>query len=147
MNAEAARQKPAWRRSRGAAIVFLLLGALLALFPGFAADYARALAAPDGIYVPNPRHEFAVAQSGTLTHTFRIYNLRPRRLTVRAEPDCGCTGTSWESATLAPFSWKEMTATLQAKPHAKPASASRAVGIALRTDSAATPFVFVFLVA
>ena len=151
MNAETAQTKPARRRARGAAIAFLLVGALLALFPGFTADYAHALTAPDGIYVPNPRHEFAAAQSGTLTHTFRIYNLRPRRLTVQAEPDCGCTGTSWESATLAPFSWKDLTATLQAKPqanaHAKPASASRSVGIALRTDSAAQPFVFVFLVA
>ena len=132
-------------RSRRLAILFFALGAIW-LLPVAVRDYFVALGSRDGIYIPNARYEFAATRSGTsasatLAHTFRIYNLRPRRLAVRAEPDCDCTGVSWQSATIAPFSWQDLTAKIEAQP-----SKSRSIAIALRTDSPARPFLFVFLV-
>ncbi len=131
-------------RLRALACVFFAFGAAL-LFSSVARDYVIALGSPDGIYIPNARHEFSPMRGGSLAHTFRVYNLRPRRLAVRVEPDCDCTGVSWQHATIAPFSWKDLTAKMDAQP-AK-SKHSRSVAIALRTDSRARPFLFIFLIA
>lgn len=134
------------RRPRRLAGVVFALGAAMLLFHGVVTDYARGLSAPDGVYIPSPTHKFSKqeARGGVLSHTFRIYNLCPRRLTVQAEPYCGCTGVSWQRATIPPFGWKELTAKMEAKTSAL--SQQQSVGIALHTDSRDQPFVFAFLV-
>lgn len=127
---------------RRLALLLFALGTGFLLFPGVVRDYFVALGSPDGIYIPDARYEFSSTRAGTLAHTFRVYNLRPRRLAVRAEPDCGCTGVSWQSATIAPFSWKDLTTRIEVQP----AKSHFSVAIALRTDSRARPFLFMFLV-
>lgn len=141
-DSRAQRQRP--RRFAG---MLFTLGAAMLLFHGVVTDYARGLSAPDGIYIPGSTHKFAKqeAKGGVFSHTFRIYNLRPRRLSVEAQPDCGCTGVSWERTTIPPFGWKELTAKMQAKKSAL--SERQSVSIALRTDSRDKPWVFAFLVA
>lgn len=135
------------RRSRCSAVVLLVVGTVMLLFGGTITDYARGLLAPDGIYIPNSTHRFAGEDDKrvVLSHTFRIYNLRPRRLSVQAEPDCGCSGVSWHNAVIAPFGWKDLTAKMEVK-KSRQLQQGQSVGIALRTDSQQKPFLFAFLV-
>ncbi len=95
------------------------LGAALMLGHGFVQDYAQALASPDGLYIPDARH---VVPDGTppgnYSHTFRIYNARPHSVVVEAQADCGCTGLSWNKATISPLMWKEIK--VQFTPRANP---------------------------
>ncbi len=105
-------------------------------------DYAYGVFMTDGIYIPNPT--FTVSsqeQGGKVSHTFRIYNLRPQRLSVQAHPDCGCTGVSWENATIAPFGWKDISAGMEIKGVAT----GKSVSIAFRTDKRDKPFLFAFM--
>jgi hypothetical protein len=131
---------------------FWICGVLLILSGSVIANYVRGFFAPDGIYIPKPLHQFSIqdAKGGVFTHTFRIYNLRPRRLAIKAEPDCGCTGVSWNSAVIAPFGWKDITAKMQA-PGEKVSgkvmpSQQSSVNVTLRTNSTIKPYLFVFLV-
>lgn len=108
-------------------------------------DYVQGSTAPDGIYIPDAGYTIPNPTGGeSYTHTFRIYNLRPRTLSLRAEPDCGCTGLSWQTASVAPFTWKNISATLRVKPGLQP-GVSQSVSIAFNTDSKAQPYVFAFL--
>lgn len=135
------------RRARRFALALLAIGTVLLLFGGTVTDYAHGLFAPDGIYIPNPMHRFIGEKSGggALSHEFRIYNLRPRFLSVEVDSDCGCTGVSWRKATIAPFGWRNLTAKMESRKQ-KQEQQERSVGIAFRTNSRAKPFVWAFLV-
>jgi hypothetical protein len=37
------------------------------------------------------------------TAVFRVYNLRPKRLTLRMQKSCGCNQTPWDTAAIIPF--------------------------------------------
>lgn len=130
---------------RKLSLALVLCGMALLVFGNVATDYAHAIFAPDGIYIPQSAHRFAAseAKGGMFSHTFRIYNLRPRRLSVQAEPDCGCTGVSWQSAVIPPLGWRDLTAKMEAD--ASDASKVRSVGIGVRTDSRIRPMLFMFL--
>lgn len=96
-------------------LMFLISGALIVAFSNDVISYARALRAPDGIYIPHPTHEFQRNEDkgGVYSHTFRIYNARPRRLSIQVEADCGCTSVTWKQAIIAPFGWKDLSATME----------------------------------
>lgn len=74
----------------------------------------EAMRAENGLYIPDARYQFTAqeveAQGKTLSHTFTLYNGRGQPLQVEAKADCGCTGLSWQSATLPPFGRKDITA-------------------------------------
>lgn len=129
-------------RLRKVALGLAVAGVLMVLFHRTVDDYTRGLFQPDGIYIPQPSYTFAQheAKGGVYSHTFRVYNLRPRTLIVEAQPDCGCTGISWKNATIMPFGWKDLTAKMQDK-----STDSASVAIALRTNIPTKKWAFVFL--
>ena len=113
------------------------------LFHSVVEDYAYGMTAKDGIYIPDASYDMAQNAKGegeANTHTFRIYNLRPRWLQVQAKPDCGCTGTSWENARITPFGWKDTATTMKTRKGQK-----SSVSIIFETDSASQKRVFAFL--
>jgi hypothetical protein len=114
----------------------------LLLFPNFCTDYIRAALAQDGLYIPRASYRFAASsvQGGEVSRTFRIYNVRPRRLAVEARPDCGCSAVSWTNTTIVPFGWKDLTAKVETDN-----KRSTSVSIALKTDSPKQPWLFIFL--
>ena len=122
------------------ALAFIAVGASVLLSRDTLGDYASGLSANDGIYIPDANYKLAErdAKGGIYSHTFRIYNLRPRKLNVKAEPDCGCTNVSWSNATIPPFGWKEITAQMKV---GKPSS----VGVGFHSDSVRQPWTFAFL--
>lgn len=139
MNNSSSKQNSRLRKiTLGMAVV----GMLTVLFQNTVDDYIRGLFQPDGIYIPQPTYKFAQheAKGGVYSHTFRIYNLRPRTLLVQAQPDCGCTGVSWKTTQIAPFAWKYLTAEMQAK-----STNATSVTIALQTNSPTERWKFVFL--
>lgn len=123
------------------ALFLFLFGGVLAAFKGTATAYAQGLLSPDGVYLPESKHTFGGQKQGELSHTFRIYNLRARYLTVKADTGCGCTEISWEQATIAPFSWRDITATLESTPKKEVSSS-----VTLKTNSEANPYLFIRLV-
>ena len=131
-------------RSRRLAIAMVALGIVLMVCQKQASDYFTGFLAPDGIYIPQPTRAFVPedAKGDELTHTFHIYNLRPRRLQIQVEPDCGCAEVSWQSATIAPFGWKKLTAHMGAS---KKGQGGGSVSIALQTDSPKRKWLFVSL--
>lgn len=130
------------------AVTFIMVGVVVLLFHGVIQDYAHGLFESDGIYIPNQTYKFLDQDRGhILSHTFRIYNLRPRRLAVRVEPDCGCTSLSWRNKIIAPFSWQNFTATMRMPESAKPSDERTVIGITVHTDSRAKSLMFAFLVA
>jgi hypothetical protein len=130
------------QKFRRLSIGLVFSGFLLLAFQGLVSDYTRAAFAADGIYIPQAKHRFENNKGGEASHTFRIYNVRPRRLAVEAQPDCGCTGISWTRATIAPFGWKELTAKIESRGVSR---AKSSVSIGLHTDSVARPWLFMFL--
>lgn len=133
-----ANRRPHWRK---VALLLFCLGSALVVFRGTATAYAQGLLARDAVYIPESRHVFRDQKEGALSHTFRIYNLRARYLSVKAETGCGCTEVSWEQATIAPFSWQNITATLESTPKKEVSSS-----VTLKTNSEANPYPFVRLV-
>jgi len=127
------------RRSRLAGAVLIACG-MAVLLPDAASDCLRAAVAPDGVYIPNPNHKFAASQNGLVSHSFRIYNMRPHYLALEAQPDCGCTGVSWKRASVAPFRWKDITATVEAR---EVSERKASVLVALHTDLPNHPWLFV----
>lgn len=90
-------------------LVVMVLGASLMIGHGFVQDYAQALVSPDGLYIPDARYVIPPnTPTGNFTHTFRIYNARPWKISLEANADCGCTGLSWKDARIAPFGWKDI---------------------------------------
>lgn len=125
------------RLPRGPLIV-MGLGAALMLGHGFVQDYAQALAAPDGLYIPNARQSLSSNMTaGTYSHTFRLYNARPHWVTVTANPDCGCTNISWKEATLPPFGWKNLTMEMPVSP-----SKATSVSTAFRFKDSPVSYLF-----
>lgn len=131
------------KRTQTTAFILIAIGFVLCLFRSTLTDYTNGMAAQDGIYMPNPSYQFskAEAKEGLYSHTFRIYNLRPRRLAVEAHPDCGCTRVSWEKATILPFGWKDLTAEMKANK----SNVGSSVAVGLRLDSSHQPWLFAFL--
>jgi len=139
----ALNQKNSPGKIRRLSIGLVVAGVLLMIFQGFVSDYTRAALAADGIYIPQPSYRFVDKKAGEASHTFRIYNARPRRLSVEAQPDCGCTGVSWTRTTIAPFGWKDLTAKMRRDEAIK--DNGRSVSIGLQTDSPTRPWLFMFL--
>ena len=131
-------RRPHWRK---VALLLFCLGSALVIFRGTATAYAQGLLARDDVYIPESRHVFRGQTKGALSHTFRIYNLRARYLSVQADAGCGCTEVSWEQATIAPFSWRDITATLESTPKKEVSSS-----VTLKTNSESNPYLFVRLV-
>lgn len=102
--------------------------------------YMQAFLAPGHIYIPNATYKAPVSQKGGIvTHRFRIYNLQAKTLQVEAEPDCSCTNISWRSASIQPFSWKEISASMQK------GQTGNSVAIAFHTDNPYKRWLFAFL--
>lgn len=93
------------RASRGPLLV-MGVGAILVICHSFVEDYAQAIVAPDGLYIPDARHVVPPeVTTSDYAHTFRLYNARPHWVSVEAQPDCGCTSISWKKTRIAPFAW------------------------------------------
>ena len=87
----------------------------LALWAGFAVcalgsadgtvtEYVTGLSRGGGAYAPCS--VFLNSKRGRVvdaTATLRVYNLRPRRLTLRMQKSCGCNQTPWDTAAIVPF--------------------------------------------
>lgn len=129
------------KHRRRVGVVLMLAGAIL-FFRSTVGAYVSALAASDGVFVPDSTYVFApVAVDGVASHTFWIYNARPGYLTVTAEPNCGCTGVSWKQTTIAPFTCKGLTASMKLKA----GHINGPVSVALHTSSRTKPWLFVLL--
>ncbi len=134
-------------RPRLFVLLALSVAIVFVVFRGLITDYISGMQAPDGIYMPNSTYNFnnSPSKSGVLKHTFRIYNLRPRRLSISVETNCDCTGVSWERATIIPFGWKDISATMEASEKSANPWAQRSVGITFLTDSRTQPFLSAYL--
>ncbi len=111
----------------------LVVGGVLTLvLAGPLQPRVEAMRSETGIYIPNARYQFTPqeveAQGKTLSHTFTLYNGRGQPLRVEASADCGCTGLSWQRATLPPFGRKQITAKMNSS------NRSQSVGITFKTD-------------
>ena len=126
------------RRKPALPLALMVIGMAVVLFHGVMQEYAYGAFMTDGIYIPNSSHKAPSGSFGEISHTFRIYNLRSRPLQVSAEPDCECTGVSWEKATVAPFGWKNLTAKMMVHR----GETNKSVSIAIRTDRRDKPFLF-----
>ena len=119
------------------------MGAFFVFCHAALGDYATGLAKSEPVFIPNPNFEVkGTIPNQSVSHTFRVYNLRPQWLQVEAEPDCGCTGTSWQKATIAPFGWKEIDVKMKAKPKS---AQKQSVAVAIRTSNTQKPYVFAFM--
>ena len=127
---------------RCGAFLLIVLGAFVACTE-LITDYARGFTATDGIYIPNAYRNAAsshLPQSNEFTYVFKIYNLRPRYLSVEAEPDCGCTAVSWRKATVPPFGWKTFTAKM-AVSKVDGVSSKKSAAVSIHTSSRENPYV------
>ncbi len=129
------------RRKPVLSFVLILLGMAVVMFHGIMQEYASGAFVAGGTYIPNSSYRFPSGSVGENSHTFRIYNLSARPLQVSAEPDCGCTGVSWTKATVVPFGWKNLTASMVVHK----GEPSKSVSIAIRTDRRDKPFLFAFM--
>jgi len=103
------------RAPRGPLLV-MVVGAVLVFCHSFVEDYAQAIVAPDGLYIPDARHVVPLnSPLGNYTHTFRLYNARPWARVASVEADCGCTNLSWEKGRVAPLGWADFTVTVPIK--------------------------------
>ena len=130
-------------KKRTFAFILILMGAAVLLFKGTLAEYADGMSVKDGIYIPDSSYRFlkSEAKDGMYSHTFRIYNLRPRRLEVEAQPDCGCTGVSWEKTSILPFGWEDVTAQMKSTGNDN----GNSVAIGFHSSSSHQPWTFAFL--
>lgn len=135
---------PQRRRRKRWAVACLGSGALLVFCHAALSDYAAGLAKGEAVFIPDSSFAISGANPNQkVSHTFRVYNLRPQWLQVEAEPDCGCTGTSWQKATIAPFSWKALAVQTNAKPKGEQ---KQSVAVAIRTNNPQKPYVFASVV-
>lgn len=126
--------------ARIGSILLVSLGTTMIVLHSALNDYAHAILAPGHIYIPNSTYEATNQQkTGIITHSFRIFNLQTRSLQVQAEPDCSCTGISWKKATIQPFSWKDVSASMRSS------STSTSVAISFHTNNPDKPWLFAFL--
>ena len=93
----------------------LVVGGVLTLvLSGPLQPRVAAMRAESGVYIPDARYQFTAqeveAQGKILSHTFTLYNGRGQPVRIEANASCGCTGLSWQIATLPPFGRKEITA-------------------------------------
>ncbi len=122
----------------------LCSGAFLASCHAALSDYATGLAKGEPVFVPNSVFYLKGATPDQkVSHTFRVYNLRPQWLQVEAEPNCGCTATSWQKATIAPFSWKALAVQTKAKPKGEQ---GQSVAVAIRTSNAQKQYIFASII-
>lgn len=95
----------------------MVVGGLLTLvLVGPLQPHVTAMRSDEGLYIPDAHYQFSHAEvtngAKTLSHTFTLYNGRARPLHVEASANCGCTGLSWERATLPPFGRKQIVASM-----------------------------------
>ena len=121
-----------WLLSAGAAFCIALA------LPSTAHEYAYGLIAAEKIYIPDSVYDVPQANHPT-THTFHLFNLRSRPLTVSAEPSCGCLKTSWNTIAIAPYTYRSVSITIPAGQKGDQAN------IAFHTDAPEKPYLFVFL--
>lgn len=134
------RRSPLTRRRKLWATACMCLGTIMICSYSALSDYAYGFAKGKSVFIPNSDFRATGTASGVmLSHSFRIYNLRPHWLEVEAEPDCGCTVTSWHEAVITPFGWKSLSVETRAKPKEEP---ERSVNIAIRTNNVQERYVF-----
>ena len=135
---------PRKRHPKRWAVVCLSLGTVLVFCNAAIGDYATGLVKGEPVFIPNSVFETkGTVPNQEISHTFRVYNLRPQWLQVEAEPDCGCTGTSWKKATIAPFSWKSIAVQTKAKPKGEQ---KQSVAVTIRTSNPQKQYVFASVV-
>lgn len=121
--------------------LLVVVGALTLLVEGPLQPRVEAMRSQSGLHIPDARYQFTpqevTAQGKTLSHTFTLYNGRGSPLRVEASADCGCTGLSWQSATLPPFGRKQITAKMNSS------NRSNSVGITLKTSE--ENYIFAYL--
>lgn len=125
---------------RKLACVMILCGIAIIVMHESLSEIAYGLTKTDGIYIPHATYTAPANSTGEVMHVFRIYNLQRQPLKLEAEPDCGCTGLSWQKASIAPFRWKDITAKMEVKPQR-----SQSVTIVFRTNRREKPYLFAFL--
>ena len=88
-----------------------MLAVLMVPFQGnMVHDVAYGLAFTNGIFVPDPYFVVGeTSKAGLASHTFKLYNLRTRKLYVHAEPSCSCIKTSWKQCIILPLSYTSFT--------------------------------------
>ena len=92
------------------------VGAALVFCHSLVEDYAQAVVAPDGLYIPDARYVVPLdTPPGNFIHTFRIYNARPWARVASIQADCGCTDLSWSKGRIAPLGWATFTVTVPVK--------------------------------
>lgn len=123
---------------RTSSTVFLML---ITLFLPFLIGHVYGWVYARGIYVADPIYKLPDnIERGSVSHTFRIYNLQPRRLTLQAEPSCGCISSSWSHQSVAPYHWTDFSATMKVGGMSPGAQKY----VTFRTDSRKRPFLFIF---
>lgn len=118
--------RPQHRNSRKLGQLLVLGGGLLLLFSGSLQPHVAAIRTPEGLYIPNNHYKFpqqeVIQKNQTLSpkllsHTFTLYNGRTYPIQVAASADCGCTGISWNKATIPPLGRKSIVASMKASKH------------------------------
>ena len=120
----------------------LVVGGLLTLvLAGPLQPHVEATRSAEGLYIPDAHYQFSpqgkTDKTKTLSHTFTLYNGRSQPLRVEASADCGCTGLSWQNATLLPFGRKQITASMN--------SSNRSSSVGLTFDFDDGKYVFASL--
>ncbi len=132
-------------RQRKLGSVLLVVGVAVASLHRMIGDYAYGMTSSQAMYIPDPIYVVPDDFKGeTATHTFRIYNLRPRAVSLEAEADCGCTGLSWQKASIGPFAWKDISANVAVSPDQR-LGVRQTVAVTLRSDSTEKPYLFAYI--
>lgn len=105
-------------------------GLLMLVVAGPLQPRVEAMRSAQGVYIPNEHYQFSdqevSSKTKTLSHTFTLYNGRAQPLRIEATADCGCTGLSWQNATLPPFGREQITASMNSS------SRSQSVGLTFK---------------
>ena len=106
---------------KGLSLLLITGGLATLLATGPLQPHVAAFQTSKGVYIPENHYQFSAQElarkNATLIHTFTLYNGHAQPLHITASADCGCTSTSWEEATIAPFGQKEITATMDNNGH------------------------------
>lgn len=127
------------RVCRSAAFVTCCGFCLLLCLPTVVRDYAYGLIWTNGVFIPNSVYVHSDSKAHTILHTFRLFNLRSKPLTVSIEPSCGCVGVSWRKTTVLPFGWCSIDAEMEVH---KPGEQQN---IAFHTSDPRKSYLFAFL--
>lgn len=129
------------RASRGPLLV-IVAGVFLVVCHSFAEDYAQAIVAPNGLYIPRDSYVIPTGTPvGEYIHKFRIYNARPWATSLEAKADCGCTGLSWSSSVIPPLGWKD----IDAKTRVTQGKGSKSVSLIFKTISEEKRYLFAYM--